>query len=637
MTAGGLTGKGVGLRAAGTVIRGFNLRADGDDLYRHPVLNADIYINGAEIGGQAIANATLSAKGNADASTIGLSAKAAGFNLDAAGVLTPKERIRFDLNRFAAKRGAKAVALQAPASFMFDDGTVLIQHLAIGIGGGRFTLDGKAGKVLDLKAVASAVPLAEADVAVPGLGLGGTLDASAALGGSASAPTGQYKVIVKQLTAPQTKSAGVPPIDVSLDGYLEKTRTKLDVTASAGKAGTLTAAGAVPLDAAEAIALTAKGRLDAAVANAMLSASGRTVSGIVQFDAHVGGTRAKPQVGRIATMSGGSFRDSLVGTRLDAIEAKVTAQGERISVERLSATTPNSGTLSGSGQVRIAPDAGFPGTVSIHGQQATLAASALATAQANLAINVTGALARDPKISGRVDLTHVSVDIPERLPSTLKPIDGIDHVNATGQAATRLAAARKAEAAKNSKGKGRQALFNAALDVTVSAPNHVFVHGRGVNAELGGSLHVGGTTNNPVPKGAFSLYRGKMAVLGKTLNFTKGNLSFNGDLAPELDFAAEIQAPDVTSQIGIAGPAAAPVFAFTSRPELPQDEILSRILFQKASATQALQLAEVAAQFAGGGDGRWTGCAARLASTVWTWESVPAVRWSARRARSATC
>jgi translocation and assembly module TamB len=315
----------------------------------------------------------------------------------------------------------------------------------------------------------------------------------------------------------------------------------------------------------------------------MLSASGRTVSGIVQFDAHVGGTRAKPQVGRIATMSGGSFRDSLVGTRLDAIEAKVTAQGERISVERLSATTPNSGTLSGSGQVRIAPDAGFPGTVSIHGQQATLAASALATAQANLAINVTGALARDPKISGRVDLTHVSVDIPERLPSTLKPIDGIDHVNATGQAATRLAAARKAEAAKNSKGKGRQALFNAALDVTVSAPNHVFVHGRGVNAELGGSLHVGGTTNNPVPKGAFSLYRGKMAVLGKTLNFTKGNLSFNGDLAPELDFAAEIQAPDVTSQIGIAGPAAAPVFAFTSRPELPQDEILSRILFQKAS------------------------------------------------------
>jgi translocation and assembly module TamB len=126
-------------------------------------------------------------------------------------------------------------------------------------------------------------------------------------------------------------------------------------------------------------------------------------------------------------------------------------------------------------------------------------------------------------------------------------------------------------------------------------------------AELGGSLHVSGTTSRPVPKGAFSLYQGKMAVLGKTLTFTKGNLSFSGDLTPELDFAAEMQAADITAQIAINGPAAAPVFAFTSQPELPQDEILSRVLFQKASGSlstaQAMQLAETAAQFASGGEG----------------------------------
>ncbi|WP_456654484.1 translocation/assembly module TamB domain-containing protein [Bradyrhizobium sp. JR3.5] len=167
--------------------------------------------------------------------------------------------------------------------------------------------------------------------------------------------------------------------------------------------------------------------------------SGRIVSGTVVLDARLGGTRAKPQIGGAATLSGGTFRDSLLGTRFDGIEAKVSAEGDRIVVERLTATTPNGGTLSGSGQVRVAPDAGFPGTVSIRGQQATLAASALATAQANLAIDVSGALARDPRISGRVDLTHVAVDIPDRLPSTLKPIDGINHVNASGQAAARLA------------------------------------------------------------------------------------------------------------------------------------------------------------------------------------------------------
>jgi translocation and assembly module TamB len=598
-----LAGKGAGIRAAGSAIRNFDLRADGTDLYSHPVLNADAQVNGAEVGGQTVSNITLTARGNANASTIGLSAKAAGFDLDAAGTLMSKDRTRFDLNRFTARRGAKAIALQGPASFTLDDGTVLIEHLALGVGGGRFTVDGKAGKALDFKAIANAIPLGEADIAMPGLGLAGTLDASATISGSASAPVGQYKVAVKQLTAPQSRSAGLPPIDVAADGRLEGNRVSLTTTVTAGKAGTITTSGTVPLDAAGPIALTAKGRLDAAVANAALAASGRTVSGTVLVDARVGGTRVKPQIGGVATMSGGTFRDTLLGTRLDAIEAKITAEGERIAVERLTAVTPNGGTLSGSGEVRVAPDAGFPGTVSIRGQQATLAASALATAQANLAIDVTGALARDPRITGRVDLTRVSVNIPDRLPSTLKPIDGINHVNASGQAAARLAAARKAEALKGNK--RRPALFDAALDVTVSAPNHVFIHGRGVNAELGGSLHVGGTTNGPVPKGGFSLYQGKLVVLGKTLTFTKGNLSFNGDLAPVLDFAAEIQASDITAQVGISGPAAAPVFAFKSQPELPQDEILSRILFQKASLTtsQALQLAGVAAQFVSGGEG----------------------------------
>ncbi|MGY4477170.1 translocation/assembly module TamB domain-containing protein [Bradyrhizobium sp. USDA 3364] len=600
-----LVGKGARIRAAGAAVRSFDLRADGADLYSHPVLNADAQVNGVEFGGQTVSNVTLTARGNADASTIGLSAKAAGFDLDAAGALMSRERVRFDLNRFTARRGAKAIVLQGPASFTRDDGTVLIEHLALGIGSGRFTVDGKAGKTLDLKAVASAIPLGEADVAVPGLGLAGTLDASATIAGSATAPIGQYKVAVKQLTAPQTRSAGLPPIDVAADGRLDGSRASLNTTIAAGRAGTITASGTVPLDATGPIALTAKGRLDAAVANAALSASGRTVSGNVALDARVGGTRAKPQIGGVVTMSGGTFRDSMLGTRLDAVEARITAEGDRIVVERLAAVTPNGGTLSGSGQVRVAPDAGFPGTVSVRGQQATLASSAFATAQANLAIDVTGALARDPRIVGRVDLTRVNVDIPDRLPSTLKPIDGINHVNASGQAAARLAAARQAETPKGNK--KRPALFNAALDVTVSAPNHVFIHGRGVTAELGGSVHVGGTSNTPVPKGAFSLYQGKLVVLGKTLTFTKGNLSFNGDLAPELDFAAEIQASDITAQVGISGPAAAPVFAFHSQPELPQDEILSRILFQKASGSlttsQAVQLAGAAAQFASGGEG----------------------------------
>ncbi|MGY4310863.1 translocation and assembly module TamB [Bradyrhizobium sp. JR3.5] len=270
-----LAGKGAAIRAAGAAIRSFDLRADAADLYRHPLLNADAKVTGAEIAGQTVSSIALTARGNAGTSNLGLSANAAGFDLDAAGVLTAKDLTRFDLNRFTARRGARAIALQGPASFTLDDGSMRIEHLALGVGNGRFTVDGSVGKTLNVKAIASAIPLGEADVVMPGLGLAGTLDASATIAGSTSAATGQYKVTVKQLTTPQSRSAGLPPIDVAADGRIEGSHASIASTIAAGKAGTITASGTVPLDAAGSIALTAKGRLDAAVANAALSASVR--------------------------------------------------------------------------------------------------------------------------------------------------------------------------------------------------------------------------------------------------------------------------------------------------------------------------------------------------------------------------
>ncbi len=147
--------------------------------------------------------------------------------------------------------------------------------------------------------------------------------------------------------------------------------------------------------------------------------------------------------------------------------------------------------------------------------------------------------------------------------------------------------------------------FNATLDLVVAAPNRIFVRGRGIDAELGGDLRLTGTLQDPVAIGAFDLRRGRFTVVGTRLDFTRGRLTFTGDLTPELDFVAETTAADVTARIIVTGTAREPQFAFTSDPDLPQDEVLSRLLFAKASgglsATQALQLAQVAAQFSGGG------------------------------------
>lgn len=599
-----VNGQGADLRAAGAAVRRFAMRVDAQDVLRHPVLDADATVDKALIGGQTISAVRFSARGAASQSVVKLSARAAGFDLDAAGAVVPEAATRLALASFSARRGTRKIELSGPADLILADGGVAIRHLALNIAGGRLAVDGRAGKNLDLSIDARAIPLAAADIIVPSLGLGGTLDATVKIAGSSEAPAGPYRVSVRNLTAPQTRAAGLPSADILASGHLDRQRASLDAKIAAGRAGTLTVGGSLPLDAAGSVDLAVHGKLDAAIANASLGTSGRSVSGSVLLDAKLAGTRDAPKVAGSATLNGGTFRDSLLGVRFDAIEGRLVAQGDRISIERLSAATPNAGVLSATGQVRIDPAAGFPGTVALRGQHATLVSSSLITATADLAINVSGALARNPRVGGKIEVTHVDVGIPDRLPATLKPIDGVRHVNAPPLVAARLAQATKKAAGAGTK--GRPALFDAALDVTVSAPNSIFLRGRGVDAELGGDLHVIGTTNKPVPNGSFDLRRGKIAALGKTLTFTKGKLTFTGDFVPELDFAAEIQATDITAQIEVTGPAATPVFAFTSQPDLPQDEILSRVLFDKASGSlsgfQALQLAQAAAQFSSGGD-----------------------------------
>ena len=60
------------------------------------------------------------------------------------------------------------------------------------------------------------------------------------------------------------------------------------------------------------------------------------------------------------------------------------------------------------------------------------------------------------------------------------------------------------------------------LDIAVDAPRAVFVRGRGLDAELGGALHVGGTDEDPAISGGFDMRNGTINLAGSTLTFTSG-------------------------------------------------------------------------------------------------------------------
>ena len=65
------------------------------------------------------------------------------------------------------------------------------------------------------------------------------------------------------------------------------------------------------------------------------------------------------------------------------------------------------------------------------------------------------------------------------------------------------------------------------LDLTVAA-HKVVVRGRGLFAELAGSVRVSGSTAAPQPLGSFRMVRGNNDIAGQTLAFDKGEVGFNG-------------------------------------------------------------------------------------------------------------
>ncbi len=555
----------------------------------------------AEIGGQSASDLRLAANGQGDSTDLALDGSVRGLAVKVQGRLTGGTPVRLDLARFTTQGAGRTIALVGPATLTYGNDGLAIENFALRVDSGRLALSGRAGATLDLRASATAMPLVALDLLSPGLGLAGTADGEATIRGAPADPAGDWRLRLQQVSAPQTRSMRLPPLDATASGRLAGGRTSVDVTANAGAGNSVRVTGSAPLSSDGALDLELDGKLDAGLANNALSVSGRRVTGAVTLAAQVRGTVAKPQAQGSIRLANGEFRDDQTGFKLTGMTGVIVANGDTARIQSLSGSTPDDGLISLSGEARLDPAAGFPGTIRVTGKHAQLVANSLVSATADLALTISGKLMQKPNVDGRITIDSMDVTVPGRFSSVSAPIPGTKHLNPTPTAQAHLAQLASANAAT-----GRTPLFDATLNVAISAPNRNFVRGRGLYAEVGGNLHVTGSARDPQVSGGFDLIRGSLALLGKRLVFTKGQVRLGGVVIPELNFVAETAATDITARIAVTGPANRPSFQISSQPSLPEDEILSRVLFQRPSgslsAFQAIQLANAVSTLSGNGD-----------------------------------
>jgi translocation and assembly module TamB len=182
-------------------------------------------------------------------------------------------------------------------------------------------------------------------------------------------------------------------------------------------------------------------------------------------------------------------------------------------------------------------------------------------------------------LSGNLEVPSGEINLPDRFPAEVAVLN----VRRRGQPAA-----------------AQPVVHPVALDVTIRTSGPLFVRGHDIDAEMRGRIRVGGNSAAPLVDGGFTMTRGSYRVAGQVLDFTSGRVAFDGAglrdrLDPTINFVAQTVSSGITAILTVTGYASAPKIVLSSTPQLPQDEVVSHLLFkQSIKQLTPFQLASIA-------------------------------------------
>ncbi len=507
------------------------------------------------------------------------------------------------LQSFAYKRPGIDLKLAAPTKIVIAGGMAQFDKTTLSTSGGSIVVSGAAGSnSLDISVALRSVPAALVNSVKPDLAAQGTVSGTVTVRGTPSAPIVTFNVTFADASVAASRNAGLAAVGVNAQGaYSGQKVTLKGHLSGAGNLGvdidgTIGTAAAAPLD------LKVKGALPLALGNQQLASRGAALQGALNVDIAVSGTASAPQFSGHVTSEGGGFVDPETGVVLKNLSLAANVSGDKIVIEKLSALS-GEGTVSATGSIGLDPNQGFPVDLTLQVRQARYVNGTLIAARFDADLKLSGRFAEGPLLQGKVTLDRAEITIPDKLPSDSVAVS-VEHVDPPPPVEETLALAHPRQEGAATSGPSASAIR---LDVRVSAPRRIFVRGRGLDAEFGGSLRLLGPLDLLTASGGFDMVRGRLDVLTHRITFDSGTITFAGDLDPLIQFSGSTRNGDTTITVTVSGRASDPQVTFTSSPELPQDEILARLIFGKGiselSPLQVARLAAAASELAGGSGG----------------------------------
>ena len=512
--------------------------------------------------------------------------------------------------RFADKRieidgsgtfNDRRIGLQQTAVLTRDGADWVLAPAVITTPDGRAEVSGRFGERLAVKARLDNLGLSLLTLVNPTFDFGGRVSGTLDVGMvSGKLPTGTASLRISGLSRAGLASASLP-IDLAVNGVLnESGGSARAVIVRAGVVeGRLQAqlrgipgtADDPVLERLLATPLFAQARYNGP-SQALWPLAGIEaidVRGPVRITADIGGKLGEPTLTGTIASDGARIENVTLGTVVEKAHLDSRFTASRLELTSFRGEVGKGGTVSGSGSIGFSAVDGFPMDIrlTLKDAQALKRDDLAATLSGDMRI-VSGK--NGAKISGKLVAEKARFRIGR--PSTVEvPVLAVREVNAE------IVRRRVVAVEKPTRWE---------LDIAVSAPDRINVEGMGLNSDWRGDVQIRGTTTAPGLSGRVDMIRGDYDFAGKRFQLTRGVLRFGGGYPPDpiLDIAAENVSAGFTATLTITGTGLKPEITFGSVPALPQDEVLSRVLFGTSiaslSAPEALQLAGALASLRGG-------------------------------------
>ncbi|MFL6736330.1 MAG: translocation/assembly module TamB domain-containing protein [Sphingomonas sp.] len=547
---------------------------------------------GVEASGMTFARLTANAKlvnGSGQVRAAVAGRRGANFDFSTVAQVSPD---KIELSGSGRIERQPLVLNQAAVLTRSGDGWALAPT-SLSFAGGTATVSGRSGSAPEVHAQVAGMPLEVLDIFWPNLDLSGSATGRVDYAWKSNR-SGRLDLKIRGLSHAGLVLAS-KPVDIGVAAIVTDGQAALRAVAASD--------GAVVGRAQARFAPLGKGPLVAELMNAPLFAQLRyagpadtlwrltgseviDMSGPLAVGADIGGRLTSPVIRGSLRTKNARLESAVTGMVIDNIAADAHFAGSQLIFSRITGGTSGGGSIDGSGSVTFA------------GGNALLnlsfsATQALLLNRDDVAARVTGPIslrsdANGGTIAGTLKLNKSRFQLGRASAAAAVPALNVRETGLPDEDVIQPAAVHRWK-----------------LDLKIAGDN-LAVTGLGINSRWTTNLQVGGFADAPQFTGRADLVQGNYDFAGRIFRLDRGIIRFEGESPPNprLDIHAQAAVQGIDASVLVQGTGLKPEITFASSPPLPQDELLSRILFGTSitnlSAPEALQLASAVAALQSG-------------------------------------